>query len=638
MPRRRESGFETQNENIDSLKTEIDSVTLRTTARVFADAAARDAFYPNNLDLLNQGVTRILLQDGGAGSPIEQIWNGATSPASYVNTNWVSLPAGATLTGPQIKTLYEGNPDTNALEDVPASILQLLSLSGGVVVSSASWQFPPERISLGAGIQISNAVRTLNVRTMVPDDRSVVLTQSWNTSTGFQEPFVYDDTGFNDLDLNDPIGSDVSNTANFQITTTADQLIYRVSIPTNQISQTLAGTLQIRINAADGPIEYSFDDNVTTDSSGNAVVDLENPIVVDNAMVLFVTGTLQGMIGVTSGQSFTPNATVSRLLVTRIPIATFNQQQQEVTSSVTINTSNLPLYERKQIVIPSSVASPITITFEDGLSFDFFDIYNNSNQTLTLTSGGSELIHGEATLDLTQYQGGRIRRIDASNLGLVFVINDPGMVDDYVDGASFDQNVLTLTRTGTLPDLQATVPLATATNAGAMSAAQAAKLDGIVGGTTPRTDEDIFNVFADSLRAGNNVQLSRDDTNNTMTISFSGGSGTPPPAPADTIYYGLSSANNPGTVDITGLTQEQNPTSPDTISTGLASAGDYFILLVPQADDITSIFDTVNQIDVTSLFTETDNVRTISTVSYKSYVVGPLNAGVNEQYVITFGS
>ena len=43
------------------------------------------------------------------------------------------------------------------------------------------------------------------------------------------------------------------------------------------------------------------------------------------------------------------------------------------------------------------------------------------------------------------------------------------------------------------------------------------------------------------------------------------------------------------------------------------------------------------QQDVTSIFTETDNVRTIATVSIKSYVIGPLNAGVNEQYVINFG-
>ena len=154
-----------------------------------------------------------------------------------------------------------------------------------------------------------------------------------------------------------------------------------------------------------------------------------------------------------------------------------------------------------------------------------------------------------------------------------------------------------------------------------------------------RTDEDIRDVVAAMLTAGTGIQLSEDDAANTLTITATGGGGgTNPPAPADIIYYGRSDSNNPASVDLLTLTQENDPTNPDTIQTGVATAGQYFILLVPQADDITSIFDTVLQQDVTSLFTETDNVRTISTVSYKSYVIGPLRAGVSEEYVINFGS
>lgn len=155
---------------------------------------------------------------------------------------------------------------------------------------------------------------------------------------------------------------------------------------------------------------------------------------------------------------------------------------------------------------------------------------------------------------------------------------------------------------------------------------------------TARTDEEIRDVVAAFLVAGSNVQIVHNDPGDTLTISATGGGGTPPPSPADTIYYGLSDSNNPASVDVGTLTLENNPTSPDTISTGVATAGQYFILLVPQADDISSIFDTVLQQDVTNLFTEIDNVRTISSISYKSYVIGPLNAGVNEEYVINFGS
>lgn len=154
-----------------------------------------------------------------------------------------------------------------------------------------------------------------------------------------------------------------------------------------------------------------------------------------------------------------------------------------------------------------------------------------------------------------------------------------------------------------------------------------------------RTDEDIRDVVVAMLTAGTGITLTEDDVANTLTITATnGGGGTNPPAPADVIYYGLSDTNNPASVDLLTLTEEQDPTNPDTISTGTATAGQFFILLVPQADDVTSIFDTVLQQDVITLFTETDNVRTISTVSYKSYVIGPLRAGVSEEYVINFGS
>lgn len=641
MPRRNKALELTANENIDSIQDEIDDLALRTTGRVFDDAAARDAFYTANLDTLVQGVTRILLQDGGAGTPVEQIWNGATSPASYDNTNWVALPAGATITGPQVKTLYEGNPNTNALEDIPASILGFLSLESGVVVSTASWQFPPGTIFIGEGTEISASVRALNLRSTITNNRALIQAQVWDTTNGFQEAFIYDDTGSDALTLNSPPGTDNSNTANFTITTTADQLIYQVAIPTNQISQTLAGTLEIRVNASDGPIAFTFDEDVTTDASGIATVNLSNPILVDNAMVLYVTGTLQGMVGVTAGPQFTPNATITRLLVNRVPVATFNQQQVEVTANTTINASNRSTYERQLIVIPSSVASPIAITFEEGLTFDFIDIYNNSDQTVTLTASGTDRIHGELTLEVTQFQGGRIRRIDSTNIGLVFVNVDPGMVDDFVNGASFSENVLTLTRTGTLADIPATMPIATTTEAGAMSAAQALKLDQLTQ-ITPRSDEDIRDVVGATLVAGTNVSIDVDDAANTITINASL---TPAGAGPNDLRYGLSQQSDPALVVFSGLTDVASPTDPQTVSTGATTAGDYFHIFSANTHDITTITDTALGNIVYSdpaipgqanVFTKVSNVRTESSVTYDSYTVGPLNAVASEDYVLRF--
>lgn len=108
------------------------------------------------------------------------------------------------------------------------------------------------------------------------------------------------------------------------------------------------------------------------------------------------------------------------------------------------------------------------------------------------------------------------------------------------------------------------------------------------------------------------------------------------PADADRIYYGLSQSDDTTTIDFATLTREDNPTDPDTLSTGTTSSGDYFVVFVPMTHDITSIFDTVLQQDVTTIFTSLDNAQVADTISFKSYIIGPLNADVNEQYVINF--
>lgn len=150
---------------------------------------------------------------------------------------------------------------------------------------------------------------------------------------------------------------------------------------------------------------------------------------------------------------------------------------------------------------------------------------------------------------------------------------------------------------------------------------------------TPRTNEEIIDTIAGALRQGNNVTIVHDDPNDTITISASV-TPTPDPGP-DALYYGLMNTNTPDSVALNTLTT-LDPTNPQTVSTGLTTAGQFFVILVPITHDITSIRDTVLQQDVTNIFTKTENVRSISSQNYDSYVIGPLNAGVNEEYVLTF--
>ena len=101
------------------------------------------------------------------------------------------------------------------------------------------------------------------------------------------------------------------------------------------------------------------------------------------------------------------------------------------------------------------------------------------------------------------------------------------------------------------------------------------------------------------------------------------------------VYYGLSNSNNPDTVDFVALTSVDAQAGQTTITTGTTAANQYFIILIPSDFTLTSIMDTVLDLEVKDAFTETLNVRTISGQTYNSYVVGPLVAGGNEQYILT---
>ncbi len=147
-----------------------------------------------------------------------------------------------------------------------------------------------------------------------------------------------------------------------------------------------------------------------------------------------------------------------------------------------------------------------------------------------------------------------------------------------------------------------------------------------------RTDEEIRDVSYAGIVGGNGISVTVDDAANTVTISTGGG---PPDAGPDSLIYGRSTTDNPATVDTATLTSI-SATDPQTVETGAATQGDYFIILTANTHDITAITDTVLQQDVTSIFVKTDDVRTISAVTYDSYVIGPLNAGVNESYVLEF--
>lgn len=105
------------------------------------------------------------------------------------------------------------------------------------------------------------------------------------------------------------------------------------------------------------------------------------------------------------------------------------------------------------------------------------------------------------------------------------------------------------------------------------------------------------------------------------------------------LYAGRSSTNNPDTVDISGFNSHEITGSGQdiTVTTGTTAQNDHFIILVPTSEDLSTITDTVLNTDVTIIFTRTQDVRQINSVNYTSYVIGPFDAGVDENYVVRIG-
>ena len=141
------------------------------------------------------------------------------------------------------------------------------------------------------------------------------------------------------------------------------------------------------------------------------------------------------------------------------------QQLISVTSDLTIDSSNVDTYEGNIVYIPSSYvgANDITITVTVDLNFVSIDFVNFApSRNMILESTGSGQINGQASVTLEPTHGGRL--VDEPSAGgeyhLIFQSTDDE--DNYVDSVTVSGQTLTLGRTGTLPDLTATLPSASA--------------------------------------------------------------------------------------------------------------------------------------------------------------------------------
>lgn len=132
-----------------------------------------------------------------------------------------------------------------------------------------------------------------------------------------------------------------------------------------------------------------------------------------------------------------------------------------LSSDLTITAANIATYDGALLYVNQGKTTSTTVTINVDLNFHFIDFANFSltNSQLIISPGASASIDGSNNdVTFNQYQGCRL--IDEPNAGGSYgiIFSDVGAaVDNYVDSVSYAGNTLTIGRTGSLPDLTATI-------------------------------------------------------------------------------------------------------------------------------------------------------------------------------------
>lgn len=364
--------------------------------------------------------------------------------------------------------------------------------------------------------------------------------------------------------------------------------------------------------------------------------------------------------------------------------------QPEVLSgedAVTLNSDNVNAY-RNGILEFTNETGTQTLTISDDL-YDVGDTLTvkhratatDSNVSIT-QQGTSADIEGAATLTVANNTSVILQCTAANTWRIVASLSAPGAADEnnFVNGLdlSITGNVLTvtlerqgladLTETITLPATTVT-PTPTPDLAAITRFSAVGQPQSVLAGTQltgsltfsyhvqhPEDIDGTLTISQNGTALVTNVsptestvqvtvtdQTLADNQTATFTLSGTTNEGATVSrdfvirahAPAESLYYGLSDSNNPAAVDVASFTTHEANINNTVISTGTTTAGQYFILLVPNNEDLDQIIDGLGN-NVTDIFTRTPDVRTINSVLYTSYVIGALNAGGSEDYTLRF--
>ena len=624
-----------------------------TANHVFASDTARNTYFttdPNHEELL-PGLTIV------SGNEIQR-WAAAT-PATvgdYDGSNFVDI-TGASLTGAQIKILYEGNSDTNALTDAKLAILNhITENSDGDLVFDTSVIFPPGSVSIGDSI-IESGGRIISAQSRSTGNQGAFIIQLFDTDS-YIAATVYDPNQTAqtfDIQTTDDSVTSPATEINFRQVVQNDVQFQAIDFKPAGGSVTSDFTFEVRLTETGLPIydETVSPSDVTDLTGGIFRYTLLNPSQLDDGFDAYVTvngiallgGPQDGSDGVrfgdTANSNFFPWLRSFSIPIVRQNIATENYVTTQLgTKQDDLGTPNID----DQIVVFDADG---THTFEnlptggtDNYA-DSVDLGVNADSTVTITIGRTGTL---SDLDSD------FRLIAGSNVTLT-----PNSQDRTITITASGQAYHAPTLQNFRVDIASRVDLNTDLNTSHTfnwDAHNAANLATLVIQVTSGTNQTITLPINDGANSAT-FTLSGIDTSTTGTLTFQlvGTDTNSDSVTSNTItiniadvaaheylYDGLNDSNDFSTIDISGFDQ-QEVTGPSgqtfAVSTGAVTANQYFGILTLNSHTIT-IFDTVLQQDVTSIFTRTQNTRVIGGQNFDSYTIGPLNEDtVGQTYNVT---
>ena len=657
----------------------------------FADNAARDAWAnANPADLLeNQTVIFV------TGTPdVWYIWRGSTNPSTPISaSDWQTYtgvvrggagpegPAGPAGTdGDRLMfvsiaardTFYATQPNRDGLSNGDVISVNV----GNNTVEFQEWTGVSAPTSYDANNFITSSIRTSNASINFADELRIfdygeipAFEDRINNITALAIGQRFSDAG----------GSQTARQLNFPAVTpllvvpegadSALQQVHTYTFDTTGIISNPAIVVSATINFLVAPNFYIVEIFQGTDDTGTRVFrgrfdpggtagqftanpDSPQRFLPDTTYFFRLTGDipfqyrtptgLPSPAGTSNGFEFTFEDLATQIF-TQNNIAGLGEGVS-ITTDTPISSGNVATYNRKFIIVPSTVTGDVPITIAESSNLDGFVFYNFGGGNLTVSGLGAVTIDGQSSVSFGSRSGGRIAASPTNGDEYVTVYSNasaPSPVAPSATVTDFTINIPSTVNLNTDLNNQRQVQFRVA-NVSNVTAIDLIVSDG---------DNKSLTLPSSDGLSTQNVTLSGIDTSSAKTLTFrirlTLNDSTTVFSNMVSIsvrnilareqaYWGVSSTNNPGTILLSNLTgvDVSPPGTTYDINTNLPN-GQFLIILEPSDRPITDITELTFNVSALSQFTNTDNVRNEGGLAFNAYVLENNGPSGNVSFRVT---